>query len=159
MKGAYGLSVMIFLIAATGAVALGQAPKKPAAMGEDVAGTVAILDHVWLDAAHNHDGETAAWLFADDFVEIHPGGFLVNKQQQVGMISNTQLGDLAIQSSDIQVRYASPDVAVLTDTTTIRGSQGETNYGGQYRVMRVFVKQRGRWRAAGAGLARIAPAP
>jgi uncharacterized protein (TIGR02246 family) len=159
MKGAYGLSVMIFLIAATGAVALGQAPKKPAATGEDVAGTVAILDHVWLDAAHNHDGETAAWLFADDFVEIHPGGFLVNKQQQVGMISNTQLGDLAIQSSDIQVRYASPDVAVLTDTTTIRGSQGETNYGGQYRVMRVFVKQRGRWRAAGAGLARIAPAP
>jgi uncharacterized protein (TIGR02246 family) len=159
MKGAYGLSVMIFLIAATGAVALGQAPKKPAATGEDVAGTVAILDHVWLDAAHNHDGETAAWLFADDIVEIHPGGFLVNKQQQVGMISNTQLGDLAIQSSDIQVRYASPDVAVLTDTTTIRGSQGETNYGGQYRVMRVFVKQRGRWRAAGAGLARIAPAP
>jgi uncharacterized protein (TIGR02246 family) len=159
MKGAYGLSVMIFLIAATGAVALGQAPKKPAATGEDVAGTVAILDRVWLDAAHNHDGETAAWLFADDFVEIHPGGFLVNKQQQVGMISNTQLGDLAIQSSDIQVRYASPDVAVLTDTTTIRGSQGETNYGGQYRVMRVFVKQRGRWRAAGAGLARIAPAP
>ena len=136
-------------------MALGQAPKKSTATGEDVAGTVAILDHVWLDAAHNHDGDTAAWLFADDFVEIHPGGFLVTKQQQVDMIANTKLGDLAIQSSDIQVRYASPDVAVLTDTTTIRGTQGETNYSGQYRVMRVFVKQHGRWRAAGAGLARI----
>jgi uncharacterized protein (TIGR02246 family) len=157
MKRAYGLMAAAVVFIASGAVALGQAPKKPAAAGEDVAGTVAILDHVWLDAAHNHDGETAAWLFADDFVEIHPGGFLVNKQQQVGMISNTQLGDLAIQSSDIQVRYASPDVAVLTDTTTIRGAQGETNYGGQYRVMRVFVKQHGRWRAAGAGLARITP--
>jgi hypothetical protein len=158
MKRAYGLSVMIILIAATGAVALGQAPKKRAAAGEDVAGTVAILDHVWLDAAHNHDGETAAWLFADNFVEVHPGGFLVSKQQQVDMISNTQLGDLAIQSSDIQVRYASPDVAVLTDTTTIRGKQGETNYDGQYRVMRVFAKVQGRWRAAGAGIARITTA-
>ena len=156
MTRAYSLAATTLLIIASGAVTLGQAPKKPAATGEDVAGTVAILDHVWLDAAHNHDGETAAWLFADDFVEIHPGGFLVNKQQQVGMIANTQLGDLAIQSSDIQVRYASPDVAVLTDTTTIRGTQGETNYGGQYRVMRVFVKQYGRWRAAGAGIARIA---
>ena len=155
MKRAYGLGVTFLLIVASGALAMGQAPKKVAEEGEDVAGTVAILDHVWLDAAHNHDGDTAAWLFADNFVEIHPGGFLVSKQQQVDMISNTKLGDLAIQSSDIQVRYASPDVAVLTDTTTIRGTQGETNYGGQYRVMRVFVKQYGRWRAAGAGIARL----
>jgi len=154
MKRAYGLGLTILLMVASGAAALGQATGKAA--GEDVAGTVSVLDHVWLDAAHNHDGETAAWLFADEFVEIHPGGNLVSKQQQVDMIANTQLGDLAIQSGDVQVRYASPDVAVLTDTTTIRGKQGETSYDGQYRVMRVFVKQHGRWRAAGAGIARIA---
>jgi uncharacterized protein (TIGR02246 family) len=158
MTRAYCLAATTFLIIASGAVALGQAPKKSAAAGEDVATTVSILDHVWLDAAHNHDGETAAWLFADNFVEIHPGGILVSKRQQVDMIANTQLGDLAIQSSDIHVRYASPDVAVLTDTTTIRGTQGDTNYGGEYRVMRVFVKQQGRWRAAGAGIARITAA-
>ena len=158
MTRAYSMAASALLIIASGALALGQAPKKPAATGEDVAGTVAILDHVWLDAAHNHDAETAAWLFADNFVEIHPGGILVSKKQQVDMIGNTQLGDLAIQSADIQVRYASPDVAVLTDTTTIRGKQGETSYDGQYRVMRVFAKLNGRWRAAGAGIARIAPA-
>ena len=150
MKLAYGSAALIILLIASGGLAIGQTPKKQAPAGEDVAGTVAILDHVWLDAAHNHDGETAAWLFANNFVEIHPGGILVSKQQQVDMISNTQLGDLAIQSSDIQVRYASPDVAVLTDTTTIRGKQGEASYDGQYRVMRVFAKLNGRWRAAGA---------
>ncbi len=153
MKGLYVLSLTILLMAASGAAALGQARGKETA--EDVATTVSILDHVWLDAAHNHDGETADWLFARDFVEIHPGGILVNKQQQVDMIKNTQLGDIAIQSTDVQVRYASPDVAVLTDTTTIRGTQGETNYNGQYRVMRVFAKFEGRWRAAGAGIARL----
>lgn len=156
MTRAYGLAAAFVMIVASGAAALGQTPKKPAASGEDVAETVSILDHVWLDAAHNHDGDTAAWLFADDFVEIHPGGVLVSKQQQVDMIANKELGDLAIQSSDIQVRYASPDVAVLTDTTTIRGKQGESTYDGSYRVMRVFAKLHGRWRAAGAGIARLA---
>ena len=158
MKFAYGLAATFFLFIASGAVALGQAPRKPAASGEDVAGTVAILDHIWLDAARNHDGETAAWLFADNFVEIHPGGIIVSKRQQVDMIADSQLGDLQIHSTDIQVHYASPDVAVLTDTTTIRGMQGDTNYDGEYRVMRVFAKQQGRWRAAGAGIARIAAA-
>ena len=155
MMRTYAVATVIFFVIASGVAALGQAPQKPAAPGEDVAGTVSILDHIWLDAARNHDGETASWLFADDFVEIHPGGFLVNKQQQVDMIGNAKLGDLQIQSTDIQVRYASPDVAVLTDTTTIRGTQGDVPYDGQYRVMRVFVKQHGRWRAAGAGLARL----
>jgi uncharacterized protein (TIGR02246 family) len=155
MKRAYAVGVTILMIVASGVVALGQTLQKSATPGEDVAGTVSILDHIWLDAARNHDGETAAWLFADDFVEIHPGGFIVDKKGQVDMISNTKLGDLRIQSSDIRVRYASPDVAVLTDTTTIHGTQGDVPYDGQYRVMRVFVKQQGRWRAAGAGLARL----
>jgi uncharacterized protein (TIGR02246 family) len=155
MKPTYAAAAVTLLVIAFGVVAWGQAAQTAAASGEDVAGTVSILDHIWLDAARNHDGETAAWLFADDFVEIHPGGFIVDKKGQVDMISNTKLGDLRIQSSDIQVRYASPDVAVLTDTTTIHGTQGDVPYDGQYRVMRVFVKQHGRWRAAGAGLARL----
>jgi uncharacterized protein (TIGR02246 family) len=153
MNRAYVAGVTILVIVASGVATLGQTPRSTS--GEDVAGTVSILDHIWLDAARNHDGETAAWLFADNFLEIHPGGFLVNKQQQVDMISNTKLGDLQIHSTDIQVRYASPDVAVLTDTTTIHGTQGDVPYDGQYRVMRVFVKQHGRWRAAGAGIARL----
>jgi len=156
MRRAYVLATSVILIIASGVVSLGQAPKKPVATGEDVAGTVAILDHVWLDAARNHDGETAAWLFADNFVEIHPGGFLVSKEDQVNMIADSQHGDLQIHPEDIQVRYASPDVAILTDTTSIQGTQGGVKYDGKYRVMRVFVKQRGRWRAAGAGIARLA---
>ena len=154
MKRAYGLAATIVFLIASGGVAPGQSPNKSDGAGEDVAATAAILDHIWLDAAHNHDGETAAWLFADNFIEIHPGGILVNKQQQLDMIRDAR-GDIEIHPDEIQVRYSSPDVAVLTDTTTIRGTQGGVKYDGQYRVMRVFVKQRGRWRAAGAGIARI----
>jgi len=156
MSRAYGLAATIFFLIASGAVALGQAPKKPAAAGEDIAATIAIMDHIWLDAAHNRDAGTLDWLFADDFVEVHPGGFIVNKQQQIDQIMDPQRTLNELHPDDIQVRYVSPDVAVLTDTTTIRGASGGVNYDGPERVIRVFVKQYGRWRAAGAGIVRIA---
>lgn len=156
MTRTYGFAAAVVLIIASGAVALGQAPKKPAATGEDVAATIAIMDHIWLDAAHNRDAGTLNWLFADDFVEVHPGGFIVNKQQQIEQIMDPQRTLNELHPDDIQVRYISPDVAVLTDTTTIKGSSGGVTYNGPQRVIRVFVKQHGRWRVAGAGIVRLA---
>jgi ketosteroid isomerase-like protein len=156
MTRTYGFAAAIVFLIASGAVALGQAPKKPAAAGEDVAPTIAIMDHIWLDAAHNRDAETLNWLFADDFVEVHPGGFIVNKQQQIDQIMDPQRTLNELHPDDIQVRYVSADVAVLTDTTTIKGSSGGVTYNGPQHVIRVFVKQHGRWRAAGAGIVRIA---
>jgi len=141
MTRTYGFAAAIVFLIASGAVALGQAPKKPAAAGEDVAATIAIMDHIWLDA--------------DDFVEVHPGGFIVNKQQQIDQIMDPQRTLNELHPDDIQVRYVSQDVAVLTDTTTIKGTSGGVSYNGPQRVIRVFVKQHGRWRAAGAGIVRI----
>jgi ketosteroid isomerase-like protein len=158
MKRAYGLTVITFLIVASAAVAFGQASRKPAAAGDGLANTIAILDHIWLDAAHNRDAGTLEWLFADDFVEVHPGGFIVNKQEQIEQIMDPQRTLNVLHPDDIQVRYISPDVAVLTDTTTIKGTSGGVSYDGPQRVIRVFVKQRGRWRAAGAGIVRLPPA-
>jgi ketosteroid isomerase-like protein len=158
MTRAYGLSAILVLMIASGAVALGQASKKPAAANEGVNNTIAVLDHVWLDAAHNRDAETLKWLFADDFVEVHPGGFIVNKQEQIDQIMDSQRTLNELHPDNIQVRYLSPDVAVLTDTTTIKGTSGGVSYDGPQRVIRVFVKQNGRWRAAGAGIVRLAAA-
>jgi len=155
MKRAYGLALFSILIVASGGIALAQAPKKAAAAAEDAAATIAVLDHIWLDAAHNRDTGTMDWLFADNFVEVHPGGFIVNKQQQIDQIRDPNLTLTELHPDDIQVRYLSADVAVLTDTTTIRGTSGRVTYNGPQRVIRVFVKQHGRWRAAGAGIVPI----
>jgi ketosteroid isomerase-like protein len=149
------LATTLIVIIASGALALGQSSSK--ASLDDVRKTVAVLDHVWLDAAHNRDTGTMDWLFAEDFVEIHPGGDIVNKQQQIDQIKKTSRDNLELHPDDIEVRYASPDVAVLTDITTIRGLSGGVTYDGKQRVIRVFVKQQGRWRAAGAGITRIVP--
>ena len=57
MGRAYGLSVILLAIIASGVAALGQTPSK---MGQDdIAKTVSVMDHVWLDAAHDHGAEHA----------------------------------------------------------------------------------------------------
>jgi hypothetical protein len=89
-------------------------------------------------------------------VEVHPGGFIVNKQQQIDQIMDPLRTLNELHPDDIQVRTVLSDVAVLTDTTTIKGTSGGVSYNGPQRVIRVFVKQHGRWRAAGAGIVRIA---
>ena len=155
MRRVYGLAVVVGLIAASFSIALAQSSDKKTAPVESVAETASVLDHIWLDAAFNRDTGTMAWLFAKDFVEVHPGGEIVNGQQQMDQIKNPRTPLKEIHSDNIQVLYASPDVAILTDTTTIRSESG-TPYNGTYRVIRVFVKQDGRWRAAGAGITLIA---
>lgn len=159
MRCVQGTVVGVVLAIASLSMALGQSNQSvkraggPA--GENVAETVSVLDHVWLDAAHNRDTGTMAWLFADNFVEVHPGGEMVTKQQQIDQITDPSGELLEIHPDDIQVRYTSADVAFLTDTTTIRARLAGKNYNGRYRVIRVFVKQGGRWRAAGAGMVQI----
>jgi ketosteroid isomerase-like protein len=155
MKFIYGLATCFLVIVATAALTLGQTPNK--AGESDAAATIAVMDHIWLDAAHNRDTGTMAWLFADDFVEVHPGGDIVDKTEQIEQIRNPLRKIEEIHPDDIDVRYVSADVAVLLDTTTIRGLSGGVNYDGKYKVIRVFVKEQGRWRAAGAGIAPIMP--
>jgi ketosteroid isomerase-like protein len=154
MKFVYGLATCFLVLVATATLTLGQTPNKS---GESEAANVAVMDHIWLDAAHNRDTGTMAWLFADDFVEIHPGGEIVDKKEQIDQIQDPTRKIEEIHPDDIDVRYVSPDVAMLLDTTTIRGLSGGVNYNGTYKVIRVFVKQQGRWRAIGAGIAPIKP--
>ena len=167
MKFVYGLAASVLGIVATATFALGQMPnqkpgkipgQKPNMMShEDVAATISVMDHIWLDAARNNDAVAASWLFADGFVEIHPGGELVDRTQQIDMIKDPARTFEEIHPDDIDVRYVSSDVAMLMDTTTIRGLQGGVHYNGKYKVIRVFEKQEGRWRAVGAGIAPITP--
>src|SRR3981189_2074985 len=153
MRRAYCLTTIIVVLIASGAIALGQSPNKTGQ--EDVATTVAILDHIWLDAAHNRDTGTMAWLFADNFVEIHPGGDIVNKKEQIDQIADPQRANLELHPDNIQVRYASPDVAVLTDVTPLRGLSGGEKYGRQAPVVWCFGKEKWPRRAAGAGIVPI----
>jgi hypothetical protein len=83
MRRANGVALAVGLIAASFSIAFAQSSVKKTESVESIAEAVSVLDHIWLDAAFNHDTGTMAWLFAKDFVEVHPGGEIVNGQQQI----------------------------------------------------------------------------
>ena len=113
MRRIYGLAVVLGLVAASFSIALAQSGVRTAMQGESVAETVSVLDHIWLDAAFNHDAGTMKWLFADDFVEVHPGGEVVNGQSKSIRSSCPAIPRRSVDPDNIEVRYASADVAVL----------------------------------------------
>ncbi|HLI29689.1 MAG TPA: nuclear transport factor 2 family protein, partial [Terriglobia bacterium] len=125
-------AAILAAIVAFSSAALGQSaghkPSMSKAKAAKIAEEVSILDHVWLDAARNRDTGTMAWLFSDGFVEVHPGGQIVNKAQQIAQITNLANENLTLYPSDIQLRYISPDVAVMTDITHIAGEIGPIKY-------------------------------
>jgi ketosteroid isomerase-like protein len=123
-------------------------------LDSDTVKAVTELDHRWVASATARDTVTLQKIFADKFVEVHGGGEVVDKATQIAQIkaSTTKLD---VHPEDIVVRYAAPDIAVLTDTTVIRGARLGKDITGKYRVLRVFVKQNGEWHAAGAGLTKL----
>jgi len=123
----------------------------------DVTTIVSDLDHQWLAHARTRQTQFLHELFTDDFVEVLDGGQILTKAQLIGSIeaSNTQMD--VLDADGIQVSQVSSNVVILTDRTTIKGRLNGQDVTAQYRVFRVFLKQQGNWRAAGAVLTRIVP--
>jgi len=113
---------------------------------------LAELDRQWLEAARMKDVAFLESLFADNFVERHGNGEVVNKEKQIAQIKASKTHIVGIHPNEIVVRYLSSDVAILTDKTTIDGVSEGVSKTGVYNVLRVYVKQEGHWRAAAAGL-------
>lgn len=128
--------------------------------GKDIGGPVADqlkeLDRQWLHAGLTRDTDYLSALFADDFVEVHAGGEVVNKQQQIQQIKSPNRVMKELHPDDIHVRCLSSDLALLTDTMSMAGTNQGRSVSGKYRALRVFVKQNGKWKAAGAAITPIA---
>jgi ketosteroid isomerase-like protein len=113
------------------------------------------LDQGWSDAVRLGDADYLDQLFAKDFVEMNAGGEVLGKQKQIEQIKAGQRHVKGIQLDKVQVLYASPKVAILSDMTTTNDSSSGTESVSKCQTLRVFVKQQGRWRAAGAALTQL----
>jgi hypothetical protein len=88
----------------------------------------------------------ASW--TDQFMEIYPNGDVHFKADMMASQSATPFppGTGAFPE-DFKLRAVYGDFALGTDTTTIKGVAGSN---GVYRGLRMFVKENGKWRVAGA---------
>ena len=102
------------------------------------------------------DGMGELWM--DDFFDVLPGGRVVNKQEMMDMMakSDHQPGTGAFPDN-FKLRAVYGNVALATDHTIIKGvdANGKIVVVLEMGVLRMFVKDKGKWRVAGAGLVPI----
>jgi ketosteroid isomerase-like protein len=116
------------------------------------------LDQKWVEAGRNRDVAYLDQLFTDDFVESSAGsgGEISNKAQLFKKIASPERNFSSGTLDDIHVHLYG-DTAVVTDHTSAKGTIRGHDITGDYRAMRFFVKQHGRWRAAGAAICPMGP--
>jgi len=123
-------------------LALVQAPRLK---GEDVVQELTKIKQEWSEAEKNKDIPYLDKLWADDAVFGTSLGTVMNKQQLIELIKGTERTIDELHSDNIEVRRYG-NTAIMTDHTTMRGLYKGAPYGGEYRYVRIFVKEGGAWR-------------
>ena len=133
-------------------LAFGQTLKKATATRVDAAEEeLKQIDHKWLDAEKRYDVAYCEKFFADSYVLVLADGQMLTKKEWLAILGSAADRPTleVLNPDDIQVHLFG-GVAILTDHTTIKGHDSKGNsMDGQYRVLRVVIKQNGSWRAAG----------
>jgi len=116
------------------------------------------IEHEWVTAIVKRDVAFLQRLEAPDFTVTGPGGKTLNK---AGDIKDTTNGETTFENmtfDKLKVRFYG-DTAIVTARIA---PQGRTSEGqpieGQYRYLRVWVKQDGTWRVVAFQSTRIADA-
>src|ERR1700692_1600881 len=103
--------------------------------------------------------ESMGELWTDDFFDVLPGGRVVNKQEMMDLMAKTdrQPGTGAFPDH-FKLMAVYGNVALATDHTVIKGvdANGKIVVVREMGVLRMFVKDKGKWRVAGGGLFPVA---
>jgi hypothetical protein len=117
----------------------------------------------WMKAEHDKvmdgpDSMNEMWI--DDFFDVLSSGVVVDKHEMMDLMNkaDSRPGTGAFPDT-FKVRAIYGNVVLATDHTTIKGVDASGNIVTvrEMRVLRMFVKDKGRWRVAGAGLVVIPP--
>jgi hypothetical protein len=117
----------------------------------------------WMKAEHDKKSsgpDSMGEMWTDDFFDVLPGGKVVNKQEMMDMMmkADPKPGTGAFPV-DFKIRAVYGNVVLATDHTTIKGVDASGNIVPvrEMGVLRMFVRENGKWRVAGAGLVPIPP--
>ena len=117
----------------------------------------------WMKAEHDKimDGPNSMnEMWTDSFFDVLSSGVVVDKHQMMDMMNKADAkpGTGAFPDT-FKVRAIYGNVVLATDHTTIKGMDANGNLVTvrEMRVLRMFVKDKGKWRVAGAGLVAIPP--
>ncbi len=141
--------VLAFTVAAS-ALALGQAG--------NVEQSIKAMTEQLNQAGLKGDVATFDKLLANDHISI---GILGGSLTKAEVLENFKSGKLkfeAIDVLDMKVRVYG-DTALVNSTANVKGHFGDTDISGQWRVVRVWVKRKGKWQTVSFQATRVAQQP
>ena len=94
-------------------------------------------------------------LMADDVVVGNSQGQVLNKEQFLARLKDPERIIKIVHSDDFRVKVYG-EVAIMTESNKIQGTDHGKPFGGDFRFLRVFHKQDGKWRVV---LAQGTPLP
>jgi len=140
---------------------LAQEKSQPSASNAALEKGLCALELKWMKAEFDKKmsgPDSMGELWTDDFFDVLPGGRVVNKQEMMDLMAKTdrQPGTGAFPDH-FKLMTVYGNVALATDHTTIKGvdANGKIVVIREMGVLRMFVKEKGKWKVAGAGLVPI----
>ena len=153
--------LILSLLACMPSAVLTQEKSQPSAGNAALEKELFAIELKWMKAEFDKkmDGPNSMGeLWTDDFFDVLPGGRVVNKQEMMDLMAKTdrQPGTGAFPDH-FKLRAVYGNVALATDHTIIKGvdANGKIIVIREMGVLRMFVKEKGKWRVAGAGLVPI----
>lgn len=114
----------------------------------------------YIEAEENKDIAYLDNILADNFYALNPQGQLLDKTHQLENIKRTDRNFKVLNPREIQVYfYNNYNVAILFEHVTVDGEDKGRHFGGEFRFVRLFVKQHGSWHVALAQATSLAPSP
>jgi ketosteroid isomerase-like protein len=157
MKGSVMKNTRIAVIAVFLAMPLLSHGQTSTAKNDKAAQEVIEFRNRYIEAEENRDMAFLDKILADDFFALNPQGKLLDKAQQLENLKRPDRTLKVLNPRETRVRfYAGGEVAVLTEHVTVDGHDNGKPFGGEYRFLRVFAKQEGRWKVV---LAQGSPMP
>jgi len=102
------------------------------------------LTNQWAEAQRTHNIEFLRLLIADDFEAATAQGDLVNKTQLLERVGSPNRRVDQFHGEDRQVRVYG-NVAILVERTKVAVADKSTSIGGEFRIVRIFLKRDDKW--------------
>ena len=105
----------------------------------------------YVEAEENKDIAYLNKILAKGFFALNPQGQLLGKAQQIENLRRTDRVFHVLNPRETRVHfYDNGNVAILTERVTVDGEDKGRHFGGEFRFVRIFVKQHGNWQVASA---------
>jgi ketosteroid isomerase-like protein len=99
----------------------------------------------FIDAEEHRDRAFLEKAFTSDFYALNPQGLLLDKAQQIANLMRPDRTFTLSPATEVQVHFHG-NTAILWERVTVDGTDKGRHFGGDFRFVRVFVKEPGGWK-------------